>query len=167
MAILAEPSSTLAVAPNLGPLGTFRQIYYKKWSLRLVNSRDGRALDIMLSDPWDFVTDHGSGPLRCYWVAIECSESDSSPVADYGDSRKIYARLVEPMLIAGSKCEYVQISRRYAHDSIDGVFEGAKVSAGFVFSPTLEEAREPWNPSQAPRAAIGSVSLNEDEGHIS
>ena len=131
-----------------------------------MKSYDAMVLDIMLSDPWDFVTDHGSGPFHCYWVAAEYLESDSPSGADCDDRRKGYARLAEPMLIDGLKCEFVQISTRYIHDSVEGVFEGVMVPAGFIFAPTLDEAHEPWNPSQAPRAATGSLSLHEYEGNI-
>ncbi len=131
-----------------------------------MKSYDAMVLDIMLSDPWDFVTDHGSGPFRCYWVATEYSESDCPSGADCDHSRKGYARLAEPMLIDGLKCEYVQILRHFARGSVHDVFKGVMVPAGFIFAPTLEEAHEPWNPSQAPRAATGSLSLHKDEGNI-
>ena len=106
-----------------------------------------KTLEIWVSDPWEFGTEHGVGPFLV------------EPIGDYGDRGSMYARLHRPLTIDGNVCGFVRIAPRFEPRSLSEAFEGNLVGANFIFCKQPGEPGAPWGPFGPPFAAIGSVAL--------
>jgi hypothetical protein len=74
----------------------------------------GAKVAILVSDPWDFVTEHGTGPFRATVLQL----SDSDP----GGS--ILVQLQNPLVYKGIRCEYIIVSPRYDGEDILSLASG-------------------------------------------
>jgi hypothetical protein len=106
-----------------------------------------KTIEIIVSDPWEFGTEHGVGPFQCELLSME------------GKGGPAYAQLADPITIHKISCRYVEVSPRLACDSLQDVFKGREVGANFVFGKDEDAVRSPWNSSKAPFGAIGSVRM--------
>jgi hypothetical protein len=106
-----------------------------------------KAIEIMVSDPWEFGTEHGVGPLRCELLSLE------------GELGPAYAKLADPLTIQNVSCRYVEISTRLVNDLVKDIFEGRLVGANFVFGKDEDAVRSPWSSAKVPFGAVGSVRL--------
>ena len=104
-----------------------------------------RAIEIMVSDPWEFGSEHGVGPFRAGLYRVTPNAA--------------YACLLEPIVICGVPCRFVKISPRLSNDSIDSLLNGKLLGANFVFGEDDASLSEPWNSAKAPFGGIGSVEI--------
>lgn len=104
-------------------------------------------LELLVSDPWAFGTEHGVGPFSCRLVSLG------------GERGSGYAELLQPIVIDGVACRYVRLKPRWVGDSLRSVLDGREIPADFIFSSDMPDIKAPFEPFHSPWGAIGSVKL--------
>lgn len=86
---------------------------------------EGRRVEAVVSDPWEFVTEHGSGPFGATVVRV-------GPNSWKSESEALLVRLDGPLAFQGVPCEYFVASPRHATATIASLGSGAEVSCGLT-----------------------------------
>jgi hypothetical protein len=90
-------------------------------------------VSLLISDPWDFVTDHGSGPFLGqilqvgpdYWLEKFANRS----------GKTILIQLSTPLTIEGTRYEYLIASPRHETGDISQLLQGLEVICGISCIP--------------------------------
>lgn len=77
---------------------------------------DGMYVQLIVSDPWDFVTASGSGPFKARIV----QRDNSSPP-------QMLLKLEAPIEYRGSQYEFLVVSPRHTDDSFVHLFSGRSI----------------------------------------
>jgi hypothetical protein len=79
---------------------------------------EGSAVSIVVSDPWEFGTEHGTGPFEATIVLIE---PDPNPP---GRDPAALIQLRTALKFAGTSCEYFVAQPRHEGTSLGDLFHG-------------------------------------------
>ncbi len=85
----------------------------------------GRTLSITVSDPWEFVTEHGSGPLEA--TVIEEALNAEAP-----EGNALLLKLLAPINHAATICEYFVAAERSSGDRFSDLLRGRAVNCGLT-----------------------------------
>lgn len=77
---------------------------------------DGMYVQLIVSDPWDFVTAWGSGPFKAWIVEID----NSSPP-------RLLLKLERPIEYRDCRFEFLVASPRHTHDSLADLPDGRSI----------------------------------------
>ncbi|HEY7066040.1 MAG TPA: hypothetical protein VII06_31500 [Chloroflexota bacterium] len=87
----------------------------------------GRTVQVWVSEPWDFGTEHGCGPFRA--TVLESGAVDSMP----GDT--VLLRLATALEFKGVRCEYLVATPRHEAPSFASLDSGGMLPANLVRIP--------------------------------
>jgi hypothetical protein len=120
-----------------------------------MNDVNVKAIEIFVSDPWEFGTEHGVGPFRCM-MSVSLRNDAWQKVL-----------LSKPIEIEGKSCDAVWIKARHVSNSLADVFSGGEIAANFVFSSSDSERDGGEGTGfPGPFAAIGSIRLSRSSGRM-
>jgi hypothetical protein len=94
----------------------------------------GLPVEITISDPWEFVTEHGSGPFAATVQAV--AQEGSGPSRDL-----LLLRLATPIHHEGTICEYFVAGERSDRDRWADLLRGKSINCTFTRVPP-EQARK-------------------------
>lgn len=81
----------------------------------------GLPVEITVSDPWEFVTEHGSGPFAAAVVAVGHDTKASS-------QDLLLLKLVTPISHRGTICEYFVAGERSDRDRLADLLRGKTIN---------------------------------------
>jgi len=105
----------------------------------------GGEVDLTVSDPWDWVTNHGSGPFRC------------SIISEQDHWRKAVAKVIEPVSIDGEPFAYVLLERRSEDLLLNRAFLGDLVPCNAFFFRSIADLNVCTKPADSDNAVIGGL----------
>ena len=108
----------------------------------------GTRVKLMVSDPWEFGTEVGSGPF--YGVVERTKESD------------LLLSLEKPIRFRTVGCSHMLASPRHVGTGFDRLITGTQVPASLVLiTKAVAEGPDPFSPERWTRGAglIGSIRL--------
>lgn len=88
----------------------------------------GMEVMIIVSDPWDFGTVHGTGPF--FGEVLQTGPGHNRP-----GKLAILFRLKTPLLYQGTSCEYFVASPRHEGEDIQSLGQGKEVSCALTMIP--------------------------------
>ena len=86
----------------------------------------GSQVDILVSDPWDFVTEHGAGPFKAQVLQV----NDSRP-----EEQGLLVQLEQPLIDKGVRLEYFVVSPRHADSDLASLARGQILTAAVNHIP--------------------------------
>lgn len=96
----------------------------------MVRSGDlkGLPVTVTVSDPWEFVTQHGSGPFAAAVVAVGRDTQDPERIS-------LLLKLQTPISHADTSCEYLVALERAANDHFEHLHRGGTVDCALTQVP--------------------------------
>ena len=90
-------------------------------------------MNLYVGDPWDFMEEHGEGPLPCkvlqvgydYWVLAQNNQKEEA----------LLLQLENPVVFEGTSCEYFVAGPRHVGDSVSKLVDGSAVYCGLARIP--------------------------------
>lgn len=82
----------------------------------------------MVSDPWDFGTEHGCGPFLAQIIKFGPNPWDPK-------TRSVFIRLLKPLKYKGETCEYFVASPKLADKRLEDLNDGDKFYCGLTHIP--------------------------------
>jgi hypothetical protein len=92
-----------------------------------MNYPENMLVEIIVSDPWDWGTDVGCGPLAAKILKWKIGK-DSQPMA-------MLLCLLTPQVYKGMECQYFVASPRHVECHIEDVVRGKELACGLVHIP--------------------------------
>ena len=85
----------------------------------------GRAVAMTINEPWEFASEHGTGPFA--------GEIVNAAIASETTDRTVFlVRLCGPLLYEGSACEYFVAAPRWFGDDLTAISVEQSVSCSFI-----------------------------------
>lgn len=135
-----------------------------KWENQNVSKPEGHRISIVVSDPWDFGTVHGTGPFVGVVLAEKGFEEDIS--------RNALIKLDAPLEYKGVLCEYFVADARSQGDSLGSISGRKTVPCALTQVPEEHiQSHDPfdlswWRGGIALLADISVYSQNQCRGNV-
>lgn len=89
---------------------------------------EGLSIRVVVSDPWEFGTVHGTGPFTGKILKVGTNPNQPGKTA-------ALVKLDRPLLFDGVQCEFFVAQSRLASDFIEAIATGATVGCGLTCIP--------------------------------
>lgn len=97
----------------------------------MIENINGMSIEIIVSDPWDFVTVNGSGPF----LGKILETGTIQPTSSWGSSSSLFIKLDKILVFRGVVYEFIIASPRYKENEIESLIEGKIIDCAMIRIP--------------------------------
>jgi hypothetical protein len=93
-----------------------------------ISGLTGKDVSILVSDPWEFVTEHGAGPVSAKIL-------QTGPHSRGADTDAMLVRFDKPVTFRNLHCEYFIAAPRLETDSLEALAKGTEMHCNLTRIP--------------------------------